>query len=350
MLLTGLLFAQVALLLLVAWAMVKMRRGQVLRILAVILHRQMPLESTLAALSRVRSAASEEKLIRKVVVNMSRGADLPLALSLSNVVTPQQAAVLSVAARHGVADTLMERMADQATKLDRRVAVSEISLVYPLVIGISLIMSSSFLYVFIFPKFEQMIKEMDVTLPYFNDAVNAGMVLIYAMFIWGALAVSLQTPICGRFFWRWVPWFKQHFRLGEQAEFARNLSLVLGSGATLEEALGAITEAEATGPFRGEIRDINEALKRGEPAAEAFQAAAWRPEFLWGMESVANGVPPGPCLEQVAMVLEDKGRARLERIHSFCMPVATLLTAGGVGLLAYSVFNGIYAMLRGMMG
>jgi len=281
---------------------------------------------------------------------MTRGADLPLALAMSNVVTPQQAAVLNVAVKHGVADRLMERMADQATRLERRVAVSEMSLVYPLTIGAALIITSNFLYLFIFPKFEQMFREMGMTVPFFDDAIGLSMLLLYAMVIWGAIAVTLQTAVCGRCFWRYVPWFKTHFRLAEQAEFARNLSLVLGSGATLEEALAAITGAEATGPFRSEMFRINEALQRGEPAAEAFTAAKWRPEFLWGMESVAHGVPPGPCLEEVAMVLEDKGRRRLERIHNFCMPVATIITAAGVGMLAYAVFTGLYAVAREMLG
>jgi type II secretory pathway component PulF len=347
--LLGLTFALSGLLILIGWGMSRLRRGQVLRLLAVIQRRQMPLEATLQALTRARTASNEERVLDKVMVNISRGADLPLALSLSNVVTPQQAIALQVAERRGAGHTLFARLADQATEIERRLAVSEVTLVYPVVIGFALILQVSFLNVFIIPKFQMLFTEMNVTTAHFEDAFAAGHVLLYGMFIWGLLAITLQSQRFGRWFWLRLPGAGQHFRLAEQAAFARNLGLMLGSGATLEESIDAIAQANAAGPFRSEIFGVNDALKRGEPIVGAFESGAWRPEFMWAIGSIAQGVSPGPCLEQVAMVMEDKAKARLDRIHRVCMPIAMLVTGAGVALVGYSIFHGIAAVARGAL-
>ena len=348
MILLGLATALCGLLILLNWAMARLRRGQVLQLLAVLMKRQMPLESTLGALSQARTAASEEHVIQRLASNMSRGASLPLALYLTRVVTPQQAVVLLVAERRGVAHTALARLADQATEMERRLAASEINLVYPVAIGFALILQVAFLNVFIVPRFQMLFKEMEITVTQLDGPMTLGSTLMYGLFIWGLLAITLQLPRIGRGFWRLIPGGDVHFRMAEQASFARNLGLLLSSGATLEESIDAIAHDDAAGPFRSAVVRINAALKQGEPIVAAFSTAAWRPEFMWAIGSIAQGVAPGPCLEQVAQVLEDKARARLLRIHRLGMPIALLITGAGVGLVGYAMFGGLMAMAGGI--
>ena len=350
MLVTLLLFGLAGLAVLVSWAMTRLSRAQVLRTVSLFIRRQMPLEASLLQLTEAHIGSKEERLMRRLTLWLDNGADLPHALCATKIVTRQQSVALAVASEHGCAEALLLRLADQATRVEKRLAVSAISYVYPLAVGGFILVNASFVLIFIMPKFAQMMKEIETPAGNLIEICPIAVALAWALLGWGLLAWALQLPLLGERLWWHVPWLGTHFRIGAQASLARNLGLMLGSGATLERAIGDIAEAHAGGSLQARIQRIRTALARGDAPVAAFAAAGrWRPELLWAIESISHGAPPDVCLEEVARVLEDKARAHLIRIHRICAPVAFIVSAAGVALLAIAIFSSIVAIEKQMI-
>jgi type II secretory pathway component PulF len=350
MLFAGLFFfAAIALYVVTIWLMRRQERGQVLRLLAALLHRQMPLEASLAALGQAETGAREERLARRLSERLARGEDLPDALRHTGLVGRQQAVALKLAREGGTAAALLARMAEEATQLERRFLQTKALMLYALVMGAVLGLHISFISMFIVPKLEQMLQEMGIKGPR-ADLLSYSAVLVLALLAWGLLSLTLQTGWLARLLWWRVPLMGTHVRLLEQAAFARNLGRMLAAGATMEQALFEIVSAGAGGKYQRTLLATHADLLRGAAPLEAFRGhGRWRPEVLWALEAIAAGAPPGGCLEEVAQVLEDKASTRLNMLHRVFTPVAILLAAAGVGCIAWTLFSAFESIQRGLL-
>ena len=341
--------ACIVLLSLTVWAMRRLVRAQFLRLLAALMRRRMPLEPTLQDLGQSQAAQATEMLAGRVAFNLAENATLPEALVEARVLTPQQAVALSVAQEHGAGDKLLALLAERTTRVERRFLQTAALGLYPLLIGGALSLNALFIAVFIAPRLQDMFGEMNLDLQMSNLlTITAATAVV--LFLWGVVAASLQNNWVGTRLWWHVPFFGEHFRMNEQAAFARNLGLMLDAGATLEAALEKVVAAMAGGRLQRWLEPIAQALQTGEEPLRAFRAnGKWRPEVLWAMESVAGGAPPGKCLEEVAAVLEDKAALRLNLLHRILTPAAILLAAAGVGAAGWTIFHALTQVQQGMM-
>ena len=334
-----LFFALIFLLGLTLWSMRRLRRAQFLRLLAALMRRRMPLEPSLAGLSAAQSGFEDEALVRKSALQLADGLTLPQTLCALKVLTRQQAVALAIAQEYGAAAALLERLAEHASRIERRFLQTIALTVYPLAMGFVLWLNVSFLVIFIMPKFQQMLYELNVSYQ-IMDVSWLSYILVGVLVFWGVLAFTLQNILIGRYLWWRVPFAGLHFHLLEQATLARNLALMLSSGAPLERALQEVVGAQAGGPLQKSLAAIARALANGEPPLRAFREhGAWRPELLWALEALAQGAPPGTTLDTVAEVLEDKANVRLNRIQRFCTPIAVIIAAVGVGTLGWTIFG-----------
>ena len=335
---------------LIGYCMTRFSRAQVLSTLALLMRRGLPLERSLVELGGINTGSREERLIRRVAMWMYSGAELPIALRNTRIVTAQQAVALSVAQERGSFEPLLARMADEATRLEQRLVASGPAIVYPLVIGPAILLNTLFCQTFIVPKLIKTLSDMGIMLPDFDAAMNLSLIFSCALMVWGIVAWALQMPLIGRLFWWHVPWLGQPVRLSEQATFARNLGLMLGSGATLEHAITTIAEAQAGGPLQYPIDCFCSQLAHGDAPATAFRRTGkWREELCWAIETISQGAPAATVLEEVARVLEDRAKAKLDQIHRIFAPVAFLVSASGVGLMGYTIFYAITSISRSML-
>ena len=328
-------------------AMTRLRRVQLVRLLAVLMKRQMPLYPALVNLAE-KSNGPDEELLRKLAFRLWKGEDLPYALRRLNVLSRQQMVALSIAEEHNAGAALLDVISLQMVRGERRVMGAGVTAGYPLLMGIVLLAATLFYAIKILPKFEVMFKEMDTGL-IMPITVEPVIAMVGILFGWGVLSLSLNMAWLGRHIWWHVPVLGTHFRMQEQANLARVLSLTLSSGASLERALNEIVSSWAGGPLQPQLQAVCIALNNGVPLTQAFHSAGrWRVEFLWALDSIAAGTPASPVLEQVARVLEDKVDARLNAFQRVCTPIAVIISAAGVGLLAWTVFKSL-EMLKGIL-
>jgi len=330
-------------------AMKRLWRAQLLRMLAAFMRRGLPLEPSLAALGVAGSGAGEERLVGRLALLLSQGKPLPEALRRLRVISRQQALALEVAHEHGAAPDMLSEFAAQATRSERYVLQANALVFYATGVGTALFCATSFIWVFIIPKMEQMFKEMEIAAPVTPNC-NYCLLLVGALAVWGLLMPSLHAPRLGPWLWWYVPVLGACFRMYDQAKLARNVGLMLRAGATLERAVLSLADGGAGGPLQRRLLEVCDGLQEGAPPAQAFRSAGgWREEFLWALDSAAQGVPPGPLFEQVAQVLEDKAAARINAVYRVCTPLAVLTAATGVGLLGWTVFTSLSAISRSFM-
>ena len=337
--LLALILGLVFLLVLTAWSMKRLSRARVLRTLAALMRRGLPLESSLYALAGGENHAGEAAISRSLAGQLSRGEKLHLALLRQRIITRQQAAALSMACEKGTGAATLEMLAEQTATAEHRTLNSLPLIVYPLLMGFVLLSNILFLSIFVFPKFYQMILEIGG-----KNAVQGEHIWLFALaaylILWGLLALSLRISTFGRVVWWYVPFIGQTYRMEEQARFARTLSLTLSAGATMEEAVQELVIESAGGSMQRSLTSIGSAIEQGFAPGEAFRKhGEWRQEILWALSAVSKGARPALAFEQVSEVLDQKVRSRFIAMDRIFGTTSVLLAAVGVGMLSYEVFK-----------
>jgi type II secretory pathway component PulF len=329
---------------LMLWSMGRLRRGQLLCLVAGLTRRGLPLEPSLLAVAR--TDAAEAKLARRVGWLLHDGVALPEALREVRAITRRQVVAVRVALQYGTAGDLLESLARQAVRFEQRAVRAGVSALYPILMALLLGVVLLFVRTYIFPKFSTMVREMsEIKGVPLADMRESGLAFIQALYVWGVLCFTLQASWFARWTWWYVPGLGEHLRMEEEAHWARHLALMLQSGATLEAALAETDRQGGAGRLSGRVERVCRDLENGVSPGEAFRAhGRWRPEFLWALDAVSQGADPARTFVAVAEVLEQKAEARFDAILRICTPVAVLLSACGVGLLACALFQWVIAV------
>jgi type II secretory pathway component PulF len=246
---------------------------------------------------------------------------------------------------------MLDALALRSAQRDYRIHHAGVILIYPLLVGVLLQAVMAFVFFFILPKFHALFREMGLGLPFaYLKPMTLGFLLAGALFWWGLLAFTWQVGWIGRYVWWHVPWAGEHLRMEEQAHLARDLGLMLQAGATLEEAVACTERGGAGGKFRAALREAAADLHDGVTPGEAFRAhGRWREEFLWALDVVSQGAAPAATFEAVAEVLESRAESCVRRVNQLVTPVAVLISASGVGVVAYALFGAMLAISRRML-
>ncbi|HYG78241.1 MAG TPA: type II secretion system F family protein [Planctomycetota bacterium] len=341
-------FANVALLIMTLWAMRRLRRMQALSLVATFITRQLPLEPSLRSIAAAGSGDEAEDLLDRLSTNLARGLSLAESLRAGGVLSAGQAAALRCAESRGAAAQALREMAEQARPNAERLLTFEKMMFYPLLVAVPLLCSVAFIEVFIVPKFEQLFMEMQ-SKPGPLEFTGYSLIAVIGLVCWGLVLMSLGMR-SGRWIWCRVPVLGTHFHMQEQSSLARHLGLMLGAGATLEQAIDEMTSANAGGIMQRHLTAIRSDLGSGVAPVEAFRKHGnWREEFLWALEAVALGAQPAMVFTQIAEVLEDKFERRFKLIDRIGTPLSIIIAASAVALLAWSLFGSVVELQRSFL-
>ncbi|MCB1746135.1 MAG: type II secretion system F family protein [Gammaproteobacteria bacterium] len=129
----------------------------------------------------------------------------------------------------------------------------------------------------------------------------------------------------------------------------RTLSLSLGNGVTLLDALGACREVTPNRRFRAFIEDVRTSVQAGQGMSPVFQRAAFLPELTRQM--IVTGEETGD-LALVSARLADHYQRELKRtlvtLSKVVEPAMLLIMGGVVGLIVSSLILPIFKLAHGM--
>jgi type II secretory pathway component PulF len=288
----------------------------------------------------------------------------PLSAALRSTSPSFGAVYCNLVAAGEMSGSLPQLLKRQAVFL---VAIDEIqkkvvaALIYPAliaVLGIGLV----FLFMtYLVPQMTILFEKTGKDLPF----VTRMLVDVSGFFsqYWWALLLGIAVLILGA--WRFVRsaygrrwWDRTQLRLpligpllrGRFfAQFAQTLANLVANGVPLLSALRLITDATVNKHWHGALSKITDSVGEGISFSRSLQRAGDFPSLF--VDMVIVGEQTGDMARALAKSgakFDKELTLRIERLTALVQPVVILVMAGMVGLVAYSIINGIFDAVSGL--
>ena len=244
----------------------------------------------------------------------------------------------------------MERDAATAAKIKK-------SLAYPMFVVLLAIGAVIVMLGFVVPQLTGMFEEFGSEMPAntrilvsVGDFFGANVLyMLGAMMFIGVLAVVYSRTKNGkaakdRFLLR-IPVIGPAVLKSSLARFTRNMSMLVGAGVSLFEALELTSETSDNSVIRASVTNIREAVGEGALFSEAMAADPLFPSLM--AELVGIGEETGNLetqLSKVSTFYEEEAQAAIARVTGMLTPALTVFVGLLIGFIAVTMFSSIYGM------
>jgi type II secretory pathway component PulF len=178
-------------------------------------------------------------------------------------------------------------------------------------------------------------------------AIIAGTVAV----IFGFLQLIRTPP--GRAWWHSMqlrlPLFGSVLRGRYYAQFSQTMANLIANGIPLLNSLRLMTSATGNVYFRGQMEKVVDMVGEGGSLSRALQRVGQFPPLF--IDMIAVGEQTGDlaqALERIGRRYDKELNIKIQRLTSLVQPVVILVMAGMVGLIAYSIINGIFDAVSGL--
>lgn len=257
----------------------------------------------------------------------------------------------------GVLDEVLERLAITMEKEKDFRAKTRGAMVYPIIIILAMVAVAIVMMVAVIPKLTEMYEDFGADLPAATKIlmnisaffVNSWwVVLLIFLGIFATLRAWKKTPqgeksIDG-FFLRMpiIGVLKQKIVL---TDFTRTLSLLLGAGVSLLEALDIVASAIDSAVYRGQLKEVNKQVEKGVILSDAIAHYENFPPILYQM--IAVGEETGKLDEILAKIseyFEKESEYAIKNLTTAIEPMIMILLGLGVGFIVIAIIMPIYSL------
>ena len=235
------------------------------------------------------------------------------------------------------------------------------ALIYPsmiFVLGIGLI----FLFMtFLVPQLMTLFQKTGRDLP-FTTKILVQTSDIFSHYWWaiiGGIAavvfgfLRLIRTVPGRRWWHRtqlrIPLFGSVLRGRFYAQFSETMANLIANGIPLLNSLRLMTSAIGNLHLRGLMEKVVDMVREGGTLSRGLQRIGEFPPLF--IDMIAVGEQTGDLaksLERVGRRYDKELNIKIQRLTGLVQPVVILVMAGMVGLIAYSIINGIYDAVGGL--
>lgn len=257
----------------------------------------------------------------------------------------------------GVLDQVLNRLAVTMEKEKNFKAKTKGAMIYPIIILIAMAAVVVVMMVAVIPKLTAMYKDFGAELPaatkvlmsisnFFVNFWWALMIFGFGVFVflrsWSKTPIGeksidaffLKLPIIGV--------LKKKIVL---TDFSRTLSLLLGAGVSLLEALDIVTLAIDSAVYRSQLKEINKQVEKGVPLSDAIAHYKSFPPILCQM--IAVGEETGKLDEILAKIseyFETESEYAIKNLTTAIEPMIMILLGLGVGFIVIAIIMPIYSL------
>jgi type II secretory pathway component PulF len=133
------------------------------------------------------------------------------------------------------------------------------------------------------------------------------------------------------------------------AQFAQTMANLVGNGIPLLNGLRLMNSATGNVHLRSLMEKVVESVGEGGSLSKALQRAGEFPPLFIDMIGVGEQTGDlGRALEKIGRRYDKELNIKIQRLTSLVQPVVILLMAGMVGVIAYSIINGIFDAVSGL--
>ncbi len=315
----------------------------------------LPLVEALKILKN-QSGTSLKPVIDKILTEVEGGSTLADAVQGSGGgFSSVYVAMVRAGESAGVLDQVMGKLADALDKQREFRSKTKGAMVYPVIISIAMVVIGGIMMVFVVPKLTAMYKDFGAELPaptrvlmgISDFTVNYWYLLLivltvaYVLFsnwakteIGGLIVeqITFKIPIWGK--------LKKDIIL---TEFSRTISVLLGAGIPILDALNIVSSTLGSKIFSAGIKQAAVYVEKGISLAEAITRLEMFPPILSQMISVGEETGKlDSVLNKLAVFYESESEIKIKALTTAIEPLIMILMGVGVGFLVIAVIMPIY--------
>jgi len=331
--------------------------SNITRQLATMIDAGLPITESLIILRNQVKNAQLRDILNQILTDVEEGESLSSAISKHPAVfPPAYVALLKAGEAGGALDTILSRLSDNMEKQVEFKGKVKGALVYPVIVVVGMVLVAVIMMIFVIPKMLSLYSEFGAELP----GPTKVLVVIsgfLARFWWLMLAImaiginfltAYRRTALGRKkideLVLKIPIFGELQKQVILTELTRTLSLLVGTGVSILESLGILSQISSNAVIELALKDCAKLVEKGFPLAYAFSRHPEAfPHILTQM--IAVGEETGKMsevLSKVSHVFEVESDQKIKALTSAIEPIVMIILGIGVGFLVIAVILPIY--------
>lgn len=304
-----------------------------------------------------QSTPAMKKLINELIRDIEGGSSFAEALSRHHEFSRVYYNLVKAGEAAGVLNEILARLADNLEKQKEFTGKVKGALIYPVIVIIAMIIVASVMMIFVVPQLSEMYKDFGAELPFMTQILITASqffsqywYILFALFGLGGFGLYKwrQTPDGARKIDGWMlkmPIFGELQQKIILTEFARTMSLLLGAGISLLEALEIVGEAMDNIIYRDAIKESYSMVEKGSTLALAIERYDFFPNILPQMISVGEETGQlDEVLLKLSRYFETESEQAVKSLTTAIEPLIMIVLGLGVGFLVVAIVMPIYSL------
>ncbi len=255
----------------------------------------------------------------------------------------------------GVLDNVLQRLADNLEKDKEFKSKVKGAMIYPTIVIIALIIVAAVMMIFVIPKLTEMYQDFGADLPLATQILID--ISTFSANFWWLIAVALAGAGFALYRWRQtdagdhaiakfllkIPIYGKLRKKIVLTEFSRTLSLLLGAGISLLEALEIASDAVSIVLYRDAFAAASKRVEKGIALAGTLNDEVLFPPILTQM--VAVGEETGKLdevLMKISVYFQSESEQEVKNLTTAMEPLIMIVLGFGVALMVIAIIMPIY--------
>jgi type IV pilus assembly protein PilC len=326
------------------------------RQLSTMINAGLPITEALLIL-RSQSKGSMQKIVAQLLADVEAGESFSNSLARHpKIFSRTYMALVKSGEVGGVMDAVLLRLADNLEKQQEFGSKVKGALIYPVIIVVGMVIVSFVMMIFVIPRLTSLYVDFGATLP-LPTQILIGLSNFFIRF-WYIILILLgiglyvlklyKATVAGRrkidaLIFK-IPVFGELQRQIILTELTRTLSLMVGSGVSILEALNITSEVVGNTIISDALKDAAKQVERGFPIAFSFSRHPEAFPFLLS-QMVAVGEETGKMdevLTKISRIFEVESDEQVKGLTAAIEPIVMVVLGLGVGFLVIAVILPIY--------
>jgi type IV pilus assembly protein PilC len=257
----------------------------------------------------------------------------------------------------GVLDSVLERLAETMEKEKDFKAKTKGAMIYPVIVLVAMIIVAVVMMVAVIPKLTSMYDDFGAELP----APTRILMSISDFFrkAWWLFALLAGGGFAGLRSWKKTPQGEKAINafvlkipiIGDMqkkivlTDFTRTMSLLLGAGVSILEALEIVADAIDSAVYREQLKEATQQVERGVTLSNAISSYDSFPPILHQMISVGEETGKmDEILSKISEYFEKESEYAVKNLTTAIEPMIMIVLGLMVGFIVVSIIMPIYSL------
>lgn len=297
------------------------------------------------------------KMILKIDEEVRAGNSFSNALKKTGYFNNLYIALVRSGEKSGKLDQVLLKLADNLEKAREFRAKIKGALIYPIIIVLAMIGVMFIMVTFVVPRLLNLYKDFNLSLPITTQILiliseflqKFWILIITSIFLGGYLFSRWQKTVSGKKtidgLLLKIPMINKVIKMSSLVDSTRTLSILIGSGVPILEALEIVIETSDNLIFQQAFKNVFKKIEKGESLGKAFEEEEIFPPILVQMATVGEQTGHlDETLIRISRYFEMESTLAIKAMTTLIEPAILLFLGLGVFFLVSSVISPIYQL------